>query len=176
MNPRYTLTSILALAATVTLVTLSAPASAKIVCWKNKDGVRECGNAVPPEYAQQSIERKSSMGLTVEKTERARTEEELARHREEMERKRLEDAEAKRIAAERHRRDTVLLQTFTTEEDLRLARDGKVAALDSRIKHSQRLVEKLEQNHTDMQGEAATLERGGKKVPDDLQQKIAQTG
>jgi hypothetical protein len=157
----------------MSLLAATPLASAKIVCWKNRDGVRECGNAVPPEYAQQSVERKSKMGLTVEKTTRAKTEEELAADRIDRERRAREERERRRIAAEKQRRDLVLLQTFTTEEDLRLARDGKVAALDSRIKHGRQLVLKLEENRSDMQGEAASLERGGKKVPDDLQRKIS---
>ena len=166
--------TVFATAVALAILSVSGTAGAKIVCWKNRDGVRECGNAVPPEYAQQSIERKSKMGLTVEKTSRARTEEELIQERAERERLAREEKERQRIAAEAHRRDQVLLQTFTTEEDLKLARDGKVAALDSRIKHSQQLVQKLEENHVDMQGEAASLERSGKRVPEDLQQKLTE--
>ena len=144
----------------------------KIVCWKNNEGVRECGNAVPPEYAQKSIERKSSMGLTVEKTERAKTEQELEQRRIDAERMRAEKAEQDRLQAEQKRRDRVLLQTFTTEEDLKLARDGKIAALDSRVKHSEQLVDKFERTRDEMQGEAAQIERGGKKVPDELHKKV----
>jgi len=162
------------LAAALLLAALAAPAHAKIVCWKNKEGVRECGNAVPPEYAQQSVERKSDMGLTVEKTDRAKTGEELAREREEQERREAEEAERKRLAAEQARKDRVLLQTFSTEEDLKLTRDGKVAAIDSRIRHSEQLVEKFRENVEHMQGEAAALERSGKKVPPKLSQQIAE--
>ena len=143
------------------------------MCWKNKEGVRECGNAVPPEYAQQSVERKSGMGVTVEKTERALTAEELAREREERERRKAEEEERKRLAAEQARKDRVLLQTFSTEEDLMLTRDGKVAAIDSRIRHSEQLVVKFRENVEQMQGEAAALERSGKKVPPKLAQQIA---
>lgn len=173
MNNPMTIRTVCAALVASTLLIAVPPASAKIVCWKNRDGVRECGNAVPPEYSQQSVERKSAMGLTVETTARAKSEEELAAERAEHERKAREEEELRRIAAERDRRDQVLLQTFTTEEDLRLARDGKVAALESRIKHSRQLVEKLEENRGEMQGEAASLERSGKKVPEELQKKIS---
>ena len=37
-----------------TLFLLTAPVQAAIKCWTNKDGVRECGNVVPPEYSQES--------------------------------------------------------------------------------------------------------------------------
>ena len=45
-------------------------ANAGIKCWTNKDGVRECGNAVPPEYAQQGHTVKDKQGLTRKTTTR----------------------------------------------------------------------------------------------------------
>ena len=144
----------------------------KIVCWKNNEGIRECGNAVPPEYAQKSIERKSAMGVTVNKSDRAKTGEELQRERAEAERLRVEREEQKRIDTEQKRKDLVLLQTFTSEEDIRLARDGKIASLDSRVKHNERRLEKFERTRDEMQGEAAQIERAGKKVSEALQRKI----
>ena len=101
----------------------------KIVCWKNNEGIRECGNSVPPEFSQKSVERKSAMGVTLEKTDRAKTAEELEKRRAEAERLRVAKAEQERIDTEPKRKDLVLLQTFTTEEDLKLARDGKVARI-----------------------------------------------
>jgi hypothetical protein len=157
---------------TALLLAAALPAHAKIVCWKNRDGVRECGNVVPPEYAQQSTERKSGMGLTVEKTERAKTAQELERERAEVARQKQEEAERRRIAAEQARRDRVLLRTFATVEDLELTRDGKVAAIDSRIRHSEQLVERLRENIDAMYGEAAALERSGKPVSDELAGRI----
>lgn len=162
----------LALVTGIALGTSTPSAQAKIVCWKNHEGVRECGNAVPPEYAQKSIERKSSMGLTVEKTQRAKTQDELDKERAETQRMRKEQLEADRLAAEQARKDLVLLQTFTTEEDLRLATDGKIAAINSRVKHSEQLMEGLEKTRDEMQGEAAQFERQGKKVPPELTKKI----
>jgi len=146
--------------------------SAKIVCWKNSEGVRECGNAVPPEYAQQNVERKSHMGITLETKERAKTPEEIAAENATREKLEREEAERERAQARRARRDHVLLRTFTTEEDLMLTRDGKVAAIDSRIRHSEQVILKLQENRAHLEGEAASLERGGSKVPEDLRRKI----
>ncbi len=153
---------------------VSLPVSgARIVCWTNADGVRECGNAVPPEYAQQSTERKSKQGITVERKARAKTSEELAAERAQRERMSREEEERQRIEAERAQYDRVLLATFTTEEDLKLTRDGKIAAIESRIKHSQQVGRKLKENLAALQAEAARLERGGKAVSADLEQQIA---
>ena len=45
-----------------------SPASlaGSIKCWVNKDGVRECGYTVPPEYSQQRIEIMNQRGIVVE--------------------------------------------------------------------------------------------------------------
>ena len=52
-----------------------------IKCWHNQDGVRECGNVVPPEYAQQGSETKDKFGVTIGATGRAKTLEELEAER-----------------------------------------------------------------------------------------------
>ena len=36
--------------------------AARIKCWTNNEGVRECGNAVPPEYAQKGHKEVSKSG------------------------------------------------------------------------------------------------------------------
>jgi len=164
--------AVLMLATGIVLGTSSPAHARKIVCWKNNEGVRECGNSVPPEIAQKSVERKSSMGSTLEKTERAKPQKELQEGRAEAERQRKEKAEQDRLVADQARKDRVLLQTFTTEEDLKLATDGKMAAIESRVKHSEQLTAKLERTRNELQGEAAQIERGGKKVPDNLAKKI----
>ena len=169
MNAKISFTAAVAM---LLSLAVAAAGGGKIVCWQNSEGVRECGNAVPPEYAQQGVERKSRMGITVGKTDRAKTPEELAAERAERERTEREEATRQREMAAEARRDLVLLRTFTTEEDLMLTRDGKMAALDSRIKHSEQVMIKLEENRADMEGEAASLERGGNKVPKDLRLKI----
>ena len=99
----------------IVIVLAAAPsAHAGIKCWTNKDGVRECGNSVPPEYAQQETETKDKRGLTIDKSERAKTLDEL-----EAERQRAKIDQ--RLAVEtqkRAARDRVLLDTFSSEDDL----------------------------------------------------------
>ena len=52
--------------------------NAGIKCWKNHEGVRECGNVVPPEFAQEGHEEKSKSGRTIGAQGRAQSAEELA--------------------------------------------------------------------------------------------------
>ena len=160
--------------ALVCLCAAPQASAARIVCWTNSDGVRECGNAVPPEYAQGTTERKSGQGITLERTRRARTPEELAKARREREQLEKEEAERQRIAREQAQYDRVLLATFTTEQDLMLTRDGKIAAIDSRVRHGRQIGKKLEQSLAELEMDAARMERRGKQVSEELQAEISE--
>lgn len=162
---RMALTCALALLATTLTPVAEA---ARIKCWTNKDGVRECGNVVPPEYAQKGHEEVSRGGLTVDRQEAARSAAEA-----EAERRQQAAAEAA-ATAERRRfqaqsaRDRVLTDTYVSESDMLLAHRDKLDAIDSRIRHSREHIGKLEETLHVMQRDAANLERSGKSVPDKL--------
>lgn len=164
----------LGLSVAVAAILISAalgPAQAGIKCWTNSEGVRECGNVVPPEYAQQGHEEVSEQGITTKKTARAKTAEEMEAARE-VER---QQAEIERLEREQQNKDHVLLATFTTEDDLILARDGKLRAIDTRIQHTQQIAGNLEENLKQLEAEAALQERSGQEVPESLLNQIAET-
>ena len=167
---KVTTKSALTLILPAALLIFGAPdaSAAKIKCWTNKDGVRECGNAVPPEYAQEGHQEINKRGMTVGSQERAKTPEELEKERLEQEEK---ERQAK-LAEEQARQDEILLATFASEEDMKLAHEGKVRALDTRIKHTQALIAKLEDSLEALIQDAAKQERAGQKVSDETQEDI----
>lgn len=155
----------IATVATIVFLTgIAGPTSAGIKCWTNNEGIKECGNVVPPEYSQQGHEEVSEQGVTVKKTERAKTLEELEAEEEAQ----RQQAERERLAKEQAAKDRVLLDTFTTEEDLILTRDGKLNAIDSRIAHTKQVTVGLEKQREDLEVEAANQERAGTAVSDEL--------
>lgn len=135
------------------------PAAAAIKCWKNKDGVRECGNAVPPEYAQRETEIKDKHGLTVKKSGPAKTMAALEAERAAEKLRAKEAKEAKKQAA----LDRVLLDTFSSEDDMVLTRDGQIAHLDSQIRLTQSHIDKLNKNLEQAIERAAEFERKGEQ-------------
>ena len=60
------------------LMTLSTPSHAGFQCWTNSEGVRECGNVVPPEYSQKETRTYNEQGVNTGVKNRALTREELA--------------------------------------------------------------------------------------------------
>ncbi len=165
MKTRISIKSLLLASFAAVLLHTPLEASARIKCWTNDEGVRECGDAVPPEYAQDSHEELNKRGITVDRRARAKTQEEI-----EAEKRRQEKInEEKRRTREQAERDRVLLATFTTEEDLLLARDSRLQAIEARITHTRQLIAKLEQTRETLRSEAANHELSGKPIPAGLQ-------
>ncbi len=137
--------------------TFTLPTSARIKCWTNHEGVQECGDAVPPEFAQKAYEELNEHGITVEQHQRAKTDAELAEEERLAKiRQQEEEENAKRIA-----RDRVLLDTYSDVEDLKLAREGQIATLESQIKLIQNRIAKSQANLNEFMQLAADRERRG---------------
>lgn len=162
-----------------TLLILSGTAQAKIVCWTNKDGVRECGNAVPPEYAQKERTTFNKQGRVTEVQERAKTKEELAADEVKRAEEEAKKAEEARLAAEEERRkqeqanyDRVLLATYLSVEDIKHLRDRQLSSIDATITITRDGIGKLQAKMDENKKKAADFERKGKPVPEELQQEI----
>lgn len=147
------------LLALVLVSSISLDANAGIKCWTNKEGVRECGNAVPAEFAQQGHTKFNAQGVAVGHQERAKSQSEFA----EEERIKKQQAEVDRKRQEAENADRVLLDTFSSEDDLVFAREGKVSAIEAQIQLTESHIEKIHANLDRMIAIAADLERRGQK-------------
>jgi len=152
------------LAVAMTMAIYSGSLQAQIKCWTNNEGVRECGTYVPPEFAQKGHEELSKHGTVAKKQERAKTEEELAEEKRQDELK----AEEMRQLAEKQRHDKILLATFTNTEDIELARDSKISAIESSISLANKRNEKMQGDMDKMVEKAAAAESSGKDPPEGL--------
>jgi len=143
---------------------ISGSVQARIKCWTNNEGVKECGNKIPPEFAQKSHQEIGKGGIVREETERAKTNEELA------EAKRLAkiETEEKQKEEEQKKLDKILLGTFDSVSDIERARDERVSALESTIKLTEQRSHKIQLDLTKRIQSAATQERGGKSPPEAL--------
>jgi len=139
-------------------------AEAKIKCWKNNESVRECGNSVPPEFAQQGHDEVSSRGVRLDSTVRAKSLEELQAERATA--KAQAEAEVRR--REQAAKDRVLLDTFSSDDDMLLARDGQIMHLESQIKLTESHTNKLNNGLEELIQDAADHERRGDEPPEKL--------
>lgn len=158
---------LLAALAAATLIAVPAQAAGpakKFKCWTNADGVRECGETVPPEFAQQGHEVLNKSGKVLDEKDRVKTEEELA----EAARIAAEEKARKEQEQEARRQDTMLLATFTKIEDIERVRDDQIVAIDATIKVTEARNDKIRQDLEKRVAAAAAEERAGKTPNADL--------
>lgn len=128
---------LLALAAAGLVLAFQGAPAGELYRWVDDDGNVHYGDRMPAEATDDEHAVMDDQGV-VREERRSAAEEERDRERE-----RTEEAQ-RRQAESQSRRDHVLLQTFTTEEDLIRTRDRRLEAIDARIGVVEHQMEKLE--------------------------------
>ncbi len=136
--------------------------------WVDEAGNIHYGDRVPPRYAKKERQEINEQGRTVKVYEAAKTPEQKAELR------RLANLEAaeKKKARKQKIHDRALLATYSSEEDMLLARDGKIASVDALIQLTNSRIETSRKRLLSLETEAAEFERSGKPVPKILQSQI----
>ncbi|MFA7241487.1 MAG: DUF4124 domain-containing protein [Sulfuricellaceae bacterium] len=137
--------------------------------WVDERGVTHYGDSVPPEYVKQGSTEFNSMGTVVKKTERAITAEE----RKAQEEARLNQEAAKQKEMEQQRRDKALLNTYTSEKEIDLARDRNLQQAEVQSKSAELRIKQVEERLAKYRNQAAAATKAGKPLPADLKQDIA---
>ncbi len=151
----------------IMLLALSAttlPSQAAFKCWTNAEGVTECGNVIPPEYAQQQSRTVNERGITVDTQERAQSQEELEAQREAAKAKKAQEAEEAARAKKQAAYDRVLTSTFSSVKDIEMSRDRKLRAIDDSINLNQIIINKLMEKQAAEKRRAANMELAGRPV------------
>ncbi len=139
--------------------------------WVDDDGVVHYTDQIPPNQVERGHTELSDQGVPVVNVPAARSIEEIQRERE-LERLR---AQQERLIEQQNAADRVLLRTFRSVDDLLMARDGKVAAIDVVIQVARSNIRRQQEWLKNLRSEAADLERAGKPVPQHLVESIAKT-
>lgn len=160
-------TGLLALMAIMLLLPLSVSAK-KLYMWYDENGKPYFSDKVPPKENEKARTELNSKGRKVDEIGRAKTPEEIAKDKE-LERLRKE---REAIIAKQQAEDAILLKTFRSEEDLILARDGKIASLDNYINITKGNIKRFKSKLSGLQAEAAQAEKAGKAVNKGLQEEM----
>lgn len=100
-----------------------------IKCWINESGVKECGSAVPPQYASQGHQEINAKGEVVKQVGHEKSAEER-KALVEQEQKALE---AQKQAKEQEAQDRKLLDLYPFESDIEAAKNGKLASIEASV-------------------------------------------
>ncbi len=152
---------------------LAAPIveAGKIYRWVDAEGNVHLSDRVPSEHVGNARSELSESGRELKRVQAAKTPEEIAREKE-LEKLR---AEQQRLIEIQRAKDQVLLRTFRTEDDLLMARNGKLAAIDSNIHVIRGNIRRMKNRLAEMQQSAAARERQGQPLSKNLLKDIENT-
>ena len=157
-------------AGAILFIAMIAVAEAKLYKWVDEQGITHYGETIPPEYADKDNVQFSDKGTVIKKTEKISPGERRA-NAELTAKKRAED----KAAFEQRRKDNMLLNTFSSENEIDLARDRNLQQVDAVINSIQLLhksaVKSLESYHQEVDERT----KAGKKIPQSLQADITET-
>jgi hypothetical protein len=128
--------------------------------WVDENGVTHYGTAVPPQYKDKAHSELNQRGIEVKRIDRAATPEEI----EQQQALEALRAEQQKLLEEQQARDRILLNLYRNEDDLIMARDGKIAQIDSQNEVTRNEIRRLKARLSQFQAEAAKAERAGRTL------------
>jgi hypothetical protein len=132
----------------------------KLYKWVDDEGHTHYSDKLPPSETKRARTHLDERGVTVDRIDAAKTPEQI---RQEAEEARLRE-EQERLAEKQRAEDRVLLRTFRTTDDIEMAREGQIQAVDTYIRVTQSNIKRLKNTLSEMQKNAANLELSGQKV------------
>jgi len=140
------------------LALFSLGAEAKLYKWVDSKGVTQYGEVIPPEYADKNRVQFDDKGREIKKQEKsAVTKAAAVKTPEEL---------------EQERRDQALLGTFSTENEIDLARDRNLQQVNAHINGVTMRIKSAQEDLDGYQKEKEAMVKAGKPVNKILQEQI----
>jgi predicted Zn-dependent peptidase len=171
-EPRLTLLPVLLLALILFAFSKQASAGA-LYKWVDENGQIRYSDRLPPNQVKRKHQQLNSQGVILSTKEADKSDEELAAAAEAKRKLEEEQAAEAKIRDAQFKLDQVLLLTFSTEEELTLARDDRLVVLESVIQLINKSIDSTQQQLDQLQTSADEIYLSkGKEVPGGLAQKI----
>jgi hypothetical protein len=156
----------------IALLIMAAHAqAASIKKWEDENGVIHYGPTVPPRYKDRAHSELNERGIVIKRHDRSKTPEEIERDKALAALR----AEQQKLLEEQQARDRLLLNLYRNEDDLVMARDGKIAQIDGQIRLNYNEIRRLKTRLSDFQATAAAAERTGKQLNEKQQANLDST-
>ena len=154
---------------------LSSTASAALYRWVDESGEVHYSDRLPPDAVLRAHEVYNADGERIDAIPAPKTEEEKAAEAAEVERLREIELAEQKAKAEQERHDRMLLQTFTSVEEMELARTDRRAAIQSQIDLVEAKLKRLREDFDRQKQRVEALEKQGKPVPQQQQENLETT-
>jgi single-stranded DNA-binding protein len=141
--------------------------------WVDENGQIRYSDRLPVNQVKKKHQQLNSQGVVLSTKEAAKSDEELAAEAEARRKQEEQAAKEAELKEAQYKKDQVLLLTFSSEEELGLARDDRLDVLESVIKLINKSIAGTEQQLQQLQTSADEIYLSqGKEVPGGLAQKI----
>lgn len=157
----------LALLVGAALLTIAGAAHAALYKWTDARGVVHYSDQLPPDAVNRANYQLNREGLTIRKTEQARpVERRTAKGDSEVDRER--QAERDRMLAKR--RDRALVESYTNESEIELAKTRAVATIDGQVQSAQAFIAQMTRRRQELEGKKAGY--APRPVPGSIEREI----
>lgn len=151
------------LASVVALAALfSMNAQAKLFKWVDNNGTTHYGETIPAEYADKEAV----------KLEKGRIEKREDKRGKDGQKVDLKAKAEEKARIEASRRDNALVNTYSSEQEIDLARDRNLQQVNARTNSFTTLLKSAQDNLAALKQELATLNEQGRKIPMSLDEDI----
>ena len=169
---RLTLLPVLLLALTLFAFSKQTGAGA-LYKWIDENGQIRYSDRLPPNQVKKKHQQLNSQGVVLSTKEAAKSDEELAAEAEARRKLEEQEAEEAKLKEAQYKNDQVLLLTFSSEEELGMARDDRLEVLESVIQLINKSIAVTQQQLLQLITSADEVYLSqGKEVPGGLAQKI----
>ena len=141
------------------------PAFAVTYKWVDENGVTHYGDSIPPEYRNNANIELNKRGVILKKNDPALTVEERKAKEAELAKQRKQETEQKR-------KDTILMKTYSSVEEIDLARDRNLQQAERVVKDTQTRLKSVQSDLDESRKHAAAYVRENTPVPGGLQYDI----
>lgn len=152
----------------IILVSSAFSAQAKMYKWVDDDGQMHFGDKIPPKYLVKEHDELNEHGVRIKHKAAAKTPEQKAEAR----RLKYEQKKAALIEKKKKQRDRVLLDTYTTERDLIVARDSRLDAVGSQIHLAETIISDSNKKISAMEKQIIEIQASSREVPLDLYNRL----
>lgn len=149
-------------------IAFSLPAAAKLYKWVDENGTTHYGETIPPEYADKDRAELNKAGRVVKKQD-VLTPEERRAARNAKEQEEANQLAEEKAAVEKKRRDKALVDTYSSSDEIDLARKRNLQQIELRIKGINSNLQIVSDNLLGFQKEAEAITKANKAIPKDLQ-------
>lgn len=142
--------------------------AAKLYKWVDENGMVHFSDSIPPQAIKKQHSEIDQRGFETRNVEAAKTPAKI----EEMKRQQALNAEQDRLAKERAEQDRILLDTFSSEDEIIAARDRQIATIEASNQLALSSIDSLTHKLQDQTSRAADYERQGQEVPQEVLDEI----